>query len=53
MMQQGRAKRQRSVVFKFVGVSIGVGEGFFELVDIGVVGFGIGLLLAMEGEASG
>lgn len=53
MMQQGRSKCQRRVIFEFVGVGFGVGEGLFELVAVGVVGFGIGLLLAVEGEAGG
>ena len=54
MMQQGRAEGQGSIVFEFIGVGFGVGEGFFEFVRVGgVVGFRVGFLLAVEGEAGG
>lgn len=52
-MQQGWSECQRRVVFELVGVGFGVREGFFELVVVRVVGFGIGFLLAVEGEAGG
>lgn len=52
-MQQRCSKCQRRVIFELVGVGFGVGEGFFKLVAVGVVGFGICFLLTMEGEAGG
>lgn len=53
MMQQRRSECQRSVVFELVGVGFGVGEGFFELVVVRVLGFRVGFLLAVEGETGG
>lgn len=53
MVQQGRSKGQRRVIFELVGVGFGVGEGPFELMAVDVVGFGIRFLLAVEGEAGG
>ena len=53
MVQLGRSKCQRRVIFKLVGACFDVGEGFFKLMVVGVVGFGIGLLLAVQGEAGG
>lgn len=53
MMQQRRSECQRSVVFELVGVGFGVGEGFFELVVVRVVGVRVGFLLAVEGETGG
>lgn len=54
VQQQGRAERQGGVVFfELVGVSFGVGEGLLEIVVVGVRGFRVGFLLAVEGEAGG
>lgn len=53
VMQQGWSKCQRRVILELVGVGFGVREGLFELVVVRVVGFGIGLLLAVESEAGG
>ena len=50
-MQQGGPERQRGVVFELVGIGFGVREGSFELVAVGIVGFRLGFLLAVEGEA--